>query len=198
MECADPSARMISRRIFLRNSDLRMFTRRDFLKVGTAGALVLATARLGRGQSTRTLGGASNDGAALDASAREILTAIVPVILAGALPAEEPARARRIAATIEGVDRAVAGLPAHAREDLRGLFGLLGFGPSRWLFAGVRQPWREARDAEVSAFLERWRTSDWALKQQAYQAFHELIFATYYANPESWLAIGYPGPPRLG
>jgi len=188
---------MISRRIFLRNSDLRMFTRRDFLKVGTAGALVLATARLGRGQSTRRLGGASNDGAALDASSREILTAIVPVILTGALPAEEPARSRRIAVTVEGVDHAVAGLPVHAREDLRGLFALLGFGPARWLLSGVRRPWREARGAEIAAFLERWRMSGWAPKQQAYQAFHELVFAAYYADPESWPDIGYPGPPRL-
>jgi hypothetical protein len=193
----DVSARMAWRRILLRDSHIPMLTRRDFLKVGALGALVLAAARWGHAQSLLGRADASENGAMLDPGAREVLGAVVPVILAGALPGEESARSRRIASTVEGVDRAVAGLPPHAREDLRGLFTLLGFGPSRWLLAGVRQPWRNAPVAEIAAFLERWRTSSWALKQQAYQAFHELVFAAYYANPESWPDIGYPGPPRL-
>jgi len=176
---------------------MHIFTRRDFLKVGTAGALILATARLGRGQGVPDPSGESRSGAVLDAGANDVLAAVVPVILAGALPAEQSARSRRIAATMEGVSKAVAGLPAHARADLRSLFALLGFGPTRWLLAGVRQPWRAARETEVAAFLERWRTSGWALKEQAYQAFHELVFAAYYADPDSWPDIGYPGPPRL-
>jgi hypothetical protein len=174
-----------------------MFTRRDFLKVGATGAFVLASVRLGRSQPVPSHRDGVMDAPALDAGAREVLAAIVPVMLAGALPADRSARSERTAATIDGVDHAVAGLPAHAQTDLRDLFTLLGFAPTRWLLARVRRPWREAPEREVAAFLESWRASGWALKQQAYQAFHELVFAAYYADSESWPDIGYPGPPVL-
>jgi hypothetical protein len=197
MECAVSSARIDSTRSFLRDSAKPMWTRREFLKVGASGTLLLAAARLGHGQSGSGRVSAARTGAGLDADAREVLAAVVPVMLAGALPEDRSVRAGRIAATIDGVDRAVAGLPHYAQSDLGSLFALLSFAPSRWLLAGVRQPWRAAPGEEVARFLERWRASGWALKQQAYQAFHELVFAAYYADPASWPDIGYPGPPRL-
>jgi hypothetical protein len=174
-----------------------MLNRRDFLKVGASGALVLATARLARANPGGDAAlGAPPDGA-LSEGARDVLTAVVPVILAGALPVEPSVRAARIAATIEGVGRAVSGLPLYTQADLRDLFALLGFAPARWLLAGVRRPWRQATAEEIAAFLQRWRFSGWALKQQAYQALHELVVAAFYADPASWPPIGYPGPPRL-
>lgn len=174
-----------------------MLTRREFLKVGTSGALVLATARLGRARPSTGRGDGAGVRPALDAVAHAVLAAIVPAMLAGALPADGAARSRRISLTIDGVDRAVAGLPPHAQADLRDLFTLLGFAPSRGLLAGVWLPWREASAEQVAAFLQRWRESGWALKQEAYHALHELVFAAFYADPASWPAIDYPGPPRL-
>jgi len=197
MECAGGSARINSRRIVLRNSDLSIFTRREFLKVGASGALLLATARLARSEPGPRRGDEARTGAGLDGGAREVLAAIVPVMLAGALPADRSARAERIVTTIDRVDLAVTGLPPHAQAELRDLFALLGFAPSRWLLAGVRQPWHAAPADAIAAFLEGWRASGWALKQQAYQALHELVFAAYYADAASWPEIGYPGPPRL-
>jgi hypothetical protein len=176
------------------NDGRRMLDRREFLKVGASGALVLAVARWSRaGPSSE----GAQPGAALSESARDVLSAVVPAVLAGALPAEPSARVARIAATIQGVDRAVSGLPPHARADLRDLFALLGFAPARWLLAGVRQPWRQASAEEIARFLQRWRFSGWALQQQAYQALHELVYAAFYADPASWPPIGYPGPPNL-
>ena len=174
-----------------------MLTRREFLKVGASGALVLGAARLAHGQAPR---GDRTDTPirALDDDAREVLAAVVPVMLADALPAAPAERSARIAATIAGVETGVAGLPPHAQAELRDLFALLGFAPARWLLAGVARPWREAPPADIAAFLERWRTSTWALKQQAYHALHALVFAAFYAEPGSWPPIGYPGPPKLG
>jgi len=133
----------------------------------------------------------------LGAGARDVLGAIVPVILAGALPIDSTGKSERVQSTIAGVDRAIAGLPSHAQAELHDLFALLAFAPSRWLLAGMRQPWRESSAVDVAAFLQQWRMSGWALKQQAYLALHELVFAAFYADPASWPAIGYPGPPRL-
>jgi hypothetical protein len=172
----------------------RMLSRREFLKVGASGALVLGAARL---VCARPVAGGALPAPALSPGARDVLTAVVPTMLAGALPTEPSARTARIAATIEDVDRAVSGLPSHTRADLHDLFALLGFAPARWLLAGVRQPWRQASGQEIEGFLQRWRFSGWALKQQAYQALHELVFAAFYADPASWPPIGYPGPPRL-
>jgi hypothetical protein len=172
-------------------------TRRRFLKSGAIGALLLATARLGWSEPAS----GNADGVAripvLGAGARDVLGAIVPVLLAGALPNDPTIRSERVTSTIVGVDHAIAGLPVHAQAELHDLFALLGFAPSRWLLAGLRRPWRESSAGEIAAFLRQWRASRWALKQQAYLALHELVFAAFYADPASWPAIGYPGPPRL-
>lgn len=133
----------------------------------------------------------------LGAGARDVLGAIAPVMLAGALPIDSTSRSERVQSTIAGVERAIAGLPSHAQAELHDLFALLAFAPSRWLLAGLRHPWRESSADEIAAFLLQWRVSGWALKKQAYLALHELVFAAFYADPASWPAIGYPGPPRL-
>ena len=70
--------------------------------------------------------------------------------------------------------------------------------PARRVFAGLAPPWTEATLDEVDAFLEAWRSSGWALKRSAYDAFHQIIFAAWYGNPRAWADIGYPGPPRIG
>jgi len=171
-----------------------MFTRRQFLKVGASGALLLLTARAGRVQA----GSEATRRPALDRGAREVIAAIVPVMLAGALPADQLARASRIAATVDGVDGAVAALPPHAQAELQDLFTLLGFAPTRWMLAGVSRPWGEAPPEEIAAFLGHWRTSSWSLKQQAYRALHDLVIGSFYAEPANWPPIGYPGPPKLG
>jgi hypothetical protein len=35
------------------------------------------------------------------------------------------------------------------------------------------------------------------LLRVAYFALHELVFAAWYGDPQSWPRIGYPGPPEL-
>jgi len=173
-----------------------MLTRREFLKVGAGGALVLASARVVRAQASRERDRRAGE-QVFDGEAREVLAAITPILLAGALPMQQSERSTRIAATLAGVETAIAGLPRHAQEDLRDLFALLGFAPTRWLLTGVGQRWRDTPPEAIATFLQRWRTSTWTLKEQAYHALHALVFAAFYADPRSWPAIGYPGPPRL-
>ncbi len=153
---------------------------------------MLALFRAGRAQAPHSVD------AALSGGARDVLAGVVPVMLDGALPAEEAARALRVVATIDRIEEAVAGLPPPVQAELRDLFALLAFAPSRWLLAGVRSPWRAASNAEVAAFLQRWRLSRWMLLQQGYHALHDLVLAAFYADPASWPRIDYPGPPRLG
>lgn len=168
-------------------------SRRRLLKAGLAGGAVLAAAG-GLAWFHRRAGGPPP---ALDRDAREIVRAIVPAMLNGALPAAKAERTSAIDETVAGVDGAIAGLPPASRGELAQLFALLALSLGRRVFAGVATPWADASADEVDAFLSAWQSSGWALKRSAYDALHQLVIAAWYANPRSWPAIGYPGPPTL-
>ena len=167
--------------------------RRTFLAVGAASAAALAAA--GWWSWLRKPGAVT--ARVLDDDAAAIVAAITPAMLAGALPETPQARATAIGEVVAGVDRALSGLPPHARAEIGQLFALLALPPARRAFAGVASPWPDASVDEVAAFLDRWRGSGWALKRSAYDALHQLIIASWYGNPRSWASIGYDGPPRL-
>ena len=169
-----------------------MPSRRQFLKFGLGGGLLLVVAGAVRGERRYVPASGAEPHAVLDAGDRAVLAAIAPVLLEGAGPVEANPDA-----VVGSVDRAVAGLPPHLQTEVKQLLALLGSWPGRRWVAGVRAPWGEASGPEIAAFLERWRFSGWRLQQQAYQALHELVFAAWYARPDTWPAIGYPGPPVL-
>ena len=98
--------------------------------------------------------------------------------------------------TFESIARTIAGLSVASQREIGELFGLLVLAPGRMVLAGVGKPWREASVDDVSVFLESWRTSRLALLQGAYAALHDLSFGAWYARPDTWDAIAYPGPPR--
>jgi hypothetical protein len=170
-------------------------TRRTLLKVGIAGGVVLLLARW-MVDSHSTLESAERSGSALDASARAIIEALVPVLLEGTLPgADGSAEAR--AEVVAGVDHAVAGLPPSARQELGQLFALLSFAPTRCLVAGVWSSWPRASPESVARFLASWRDSRFSLLRSGYAALHQLVLAAWYGNARAWPAIGYGGPPSL-
>lgn len=172
-----------------------MISRRTFITAGILGATALATAGWLRGPHAPASGAPLR---VLDADAAAILRAVVPVMLAGALPAGDERRRRAVEDTVRGIDVAVAGLPPAAQKEISQLFTLLALPPARWALARVTVPWNEAPEAEVRAFLDRFRTSTFDLLRSAYGALHQLTFAAWYGNPQSWSAIGYAGPPELG
>ncbi len=157
-------------------------SRRTFLKAGLAGSLLLAVA----GQVA----------AAPDEEGR-MLRAVAAALLVGALPESGGERERMLDETVQGIRKAVAGLSLPVQKEIVELFSLLTLSPVRRLLAGVNADWGEARVVDVSAFLEQWRNSRFALLQSAYAALHDLTFGAWYARPERWDAIGYPGPPEV-
>ncbi len=157
--------------------------RRTFLKAGLAGSVMLACAG-------RVAAASPDDEATL-------LAAIAAALLAGMLPAEGIARTQALNDTVSGVRHVVAGLSPSTQKEVAELFSLLGFPLTRRLLAGVAAPWAEARTEDVAAFLENWRHSRYALLQTAYGALHDLVLGAWYARPEHWAAIGYPGTPEI-
>lgn len=168
-----------------------MVARRQFLKFGVAGALVLAAAGSARGERRYVPASGAEPLAVLDADDRAVLAAIAPVMLDGT------GAAANLDAIVGSIDRAVAGLAPHLQTEVKQLLALLASSPGRRWLAGVAPAWDKASRDEIAAFLERWRFSRWRLFQQAYHALHELVFAAWYARPDAWPAIGYPGPPEV-
>lgn len=162
-------------------------SRRSFLKLGLAGSLALIVA----GGVYRAIRKPEAPGKfAMDDTARAILSALVPAMLKGAInPA--PDETERV---IGSVQSAIAGLPLSAQQEIRDLFSLLALGPSRRFLVGLPDDWPQAKQEDVAAFLQNWRTSRLALLQTAYHGLHDLILGSWYSEPSSWAAIGYPGP----
>ena len=169
-----------------------MITRRQFLKVGLAGGVALAG--LGAYYVARQ---EKREPGRLGADERTIIAAIVPAILAGALPGAGGERQQAIVKTVDGVGVAIAGLSASSQQEISELFSLLGVAPARMLLAGVWSPWESASETDIAAFLERWRMSRLALLRSAYAALHDLVLGAWYGDAGSWAAIGYPGPPEV-
>ena len=160
-----------------------MTTRREFLKTGLAGGLLLNVAACARPGEN---GGRT-----------QVLNALIPVMLAGALSPKPEDAVLQINRTLSGVETAINGLSLAAQKEIGELFDLLAFPLTRMLAAGLWSPWEEATPSSLNAFLDSWRHSHFDLLKSGYAALHDLILGTWYAQPESWAAIGYPGPPLL-
>jgi hypothetical protein len=168
-------------------------TRRQFIKVGIAGAAVLATVRwLDKPQAAPAV-----NHRFLDVPGVVMVAAFVPVVLAGSLPEETEARAVAIREVVEAFDRAVSGLAPAVQGEVDQLLSLLRFAPARIAFTGLWSPVEESSAEEIAAFLTRWRHSRFGIQRAGYQALTQLIQAAWYDNPSSWAAIGYPGPPKV-
>jgi hypothetical protein len=151
-----------------------VLTRRQLLAGGLAAAGALAVA-----------GVVSEFSADED---RVIVAAIAPVMIGVNVPVEQ---------VVRGFDVALAGLPLEVRGEVRQLFGLLRFPPTRVFVAGIAHPWHSSDAQEIARFLSSWRYSKVAKLRSAYDALHQLILASWYGNEHAWPAIGYPGPPRV-
>lgn len=134
---------------------------------------------------------------------RGILSKLIPVILAEALPISTQQRLLAVKETIVGWDIAVSGLPALTQTEIRKLFSvldsnfILSLTPS--LLTGVPSAWDDPK--EIDDFLNNWRFSDPQSMltgndlRVGYMGMVELTVASWYANPSSWGFCGYAGPP---
>jgi hypothetical protein len=164
--------------------------RRTLLKAGLVGGGALLAA----GGALQLLGRDARS-AATGPSARRVLGALMPALLAGALPADAAARASALAAAQQRSLAAIAALPAAVRNELGQLFTLLDSPVGFWL-SGL-DSWDQASEQAAARTLQSWRFHRLALLQSAYHALHDLVLGPWYADPTTWEAIGYPGPIQL-
>ncbi len=82
-------------------------TRRELLKTGAAGVALLTLADCARHSGT------------LDEAQRNVVAKIAAVMLDGAIPANDPERARAVAEAVAGFAIAVDGLPPQVQGEVQ-------------------------------------------------------------------------------
>lgn len=168
--------------------------RRIFLKLGLWSGLALGTV-----STTALLAGCSNPPSAkgyrlLREGDITLFRALIPAVLEGALPTGA-ARAQALDDTLHSLDQLLFYSSRSAHKQLKQLFDMLTFAPTRLLMARVGSDWSELPEADVAAFLKRWKTSSLGMLRGAYAAICQMIEMSWYLQPQSWPAIGY-APPR--
>lgn len=167
--------------------------RRSFLKRGLFGAGLLA---LGGGgwlatRKTRVGPGVEGPLEALAPEEAEVLLAI-----ADRLVPERPGfprpRALGLAARMDGV---VAAAHPAAQQELKRLIRLFESAVAGFLLDGQARLFTASAPAQQDARLRAWERSRLALRRTGFHALKRLVYAVYYASPETWSAVGYPGPP---
>ena len=170
-----------------------MWSRRRVIFVGVAGVIAAGVAvvlpRLGSS-------GAAPLSAALVSEHADMLRAVTQALLGSALPTEVDARNRELSRVTTATGALITNLPPSTRKEVADLFGLLALKPTRILL-GYSGDWVGADISTVMTFLAGLRDSSIGLKQQAYFALHDLLLGSFYAEPSTWAATGYPGPPQL-
>ena len=176
-----------------------MPTRRQFIKTGLIGGAALLALRAVYGPFANPDKPIADDHrfVFLNQAQRTVMAAVAPVILAGALPRDPEGRIRALKDVVRGLDTAISGFTPQVQSEVKQLFDLLTFPPTRRLVAGVASPWPDAGVDEIDRFLKRWAESPLDLLQSAHQALRQLVFAAWYGNADAWPSIGYPGPPSL-
>jgi hypothetical protein len=170
-----------------------MWSRRRFIFVGIAGAIAASTVVL---LPQFRAPGAAPNGAQLANEHDAMLRAVMTALLGSALPMDAKARESEFTRVNKAIGALVDNLPPMTRKEVGDLFGLLALKPARALL-GYSGDWLNADPAVVGAFLEGLRDSSIGLKQQAYFALHDLVLGSFYSEPTTWAATGYPGPPKL-
>jgi hypothetical protein len=157
------------------------------LGAGSAVVLLLAGGAVSMVQPGLVQGKLSED-------ARRVFASVGQAILADSLPQDPGARQIALNGLLERVDGVTLMLPPHAQAELSQLLALLGTAAGRRTLAGLEQDWTTAPLAQVQAALQAMRLSGISLRQQAYQALHDIVGGAYFADASSWAVLGYPGP----
>ncbi|BCD85991.1 hypothetical protein PSm6_23980 [Pseudomonas solani] len=170
-------------------------SRRSLLKVGLFGSAFLATAGV-----TATLSGCSasvpaNGLAILRDSDLPFLRALIPVMLDGAVSAEQMPQA--VAGTIQSLDYALDRLSPEMLKLTVQLFDVLAQPITRGPLTGVWGSWENASAEDVSNFLHRWQNSFIGLLKMGHASLLQLVMMAWYSRQEAWAHCGYPGPPTV-
>ena len=170
-----------------------MGSRRRFIFVGVAGAIAAAAVvvlpRIGQT-------GVAPKGSVLVQAHTDLLRVVAAAVLGSALPVDMAGRESELARVVTAAGVLIDHLPPSTRREIGDMFGLLAVKPARMIL-GFSGNWDMTDAPAVAQSLLALRDSRIGLKQQVYFALHDMVLGSFYAEPKTWLATGYPGPPQL-
>ena len=175
------------------DATLADMNRRGLLKLGLAGTVVLAAAG---GGAALMLQPGWHDGR-LSPAARAMFRSVALAVLDSLVPTEPAARSAALDAWLQRLETTLSALAPATQAELAQICTLLPTAPGRLALAGLGRDWTEATTAEVQSALQALRTSRLAVRQQLFHALRDLSNAAWFADPGTWPAIGYPGPPSV-
>jgi hypothetical protein len=166
--------------------------RRSLLTLGAVSAAVLV---LGGGTLALLKPGLHE--ARLSEAGREVFSGVSRALLDGSLPTGTQALADALDGLLARIDAVVAALAPHAQSELSQLLALLASGGGRRALAGLAEPWQTASVTDIAQALQSMRISGVSLRQQAYQALHDIVGGAYFSDAQTWNILGYPGPHKI-
>ena len=120
---------------------------------------------------------------------RAMFAAVAKAVLGPLLPPGEPVQAH-----LDRVQATIAGMPPAMQAELDEQVTIVSSAPGRIALVGLNTGWETATEGQLTAALQAMRSSSLALRQQAFHALRDITNASYFADPTTWAAIGYPGP----
>lgn len=165
--------------------------RRSLLALGAVSAALLA---LGGGTLALVQPGLQDS--KLSAGGRDVFLGVSRALLDGSLPTG-PAAAPALTDLLDRIDALVAALAPHAQAELSQLLALLATAPGRRAVAGLAESWSTASVPQLQQALQGMRVSSVSLRQQAYQALHDIVGGAYFSDARTWALLGYPGPLKI-
>jgi hypothetical protein len=166
-----------------------LIDRRSILKYGLIGAAVLATGGVALTLQPTVLRAPKAPLECFDDVEYAILWALVSRL------APPDADALDIAGKL---DKTFAAADLGTQAEFKQVLRLIENGLPGLFLDGRPRPFSAASPDVQDTTLERWRTSRISVRRTAFKAINQLIGAAYYASPETYAAVGYPGPPDYG
>jgi hypothetical protein len=167
--------------------------RRSFLRTGLVGAVVLAAGGSGFLATRRTRALVDLPGPLLVFSPAEatVLMAVADRLVPVRDGFPRPSRLNLAAR----MDRVAAMADPATQADLRRLVRLFESALFGFLFGADAHLFTEASPARQDERLASWAQSRFELRRTGFLALKRLVYASYYGSPETYAAVGYPGPP---
>ncbi|MFV0933276.1 twin-arginine translocation pathway signal protein [Pseudomonas jessenii] len=176
-------------------SDTPALSRRGLLKFSLGATAFLATAGLGASLSGCSSSVPANGFVTLRSGDLLFLRALIPVMLEGAVTAEQMPEA--VDGTLKSLDYSLAHLSPEMLKLTQQLFDVLGMAVTRGPLTGIWGSWENASANDIRAFLDRWENSSLSLLRMGHSSLLQLVMMAWYGRKESWAHCGYPGPPTV-
>jgi hypothetical protein len=170
--------------------------RRSFLKYGLAGAALLA---VGGGtflatRRTRPAPGLTGPFVALGPEEATVLLALSERLL----PARPGFPSPLDVDLPRRIDALVSLMPPDGQKEVRQLVGLFENALAGLVLDGQLRTFTAGSPEQQDARIRSWQTSRILVRRTGYRALKKIVYSSYYGAPETWKAIGYPGPPPTG